>query len=306
MPTTDTTWTWAWPWWGTLVAINVINVIVCIVLFVRSKKDNNPSDANYLRMMRTMGLIFVAVAFYRSIFVSSYLRQLAWIDTVLNSSLLIRSFAIFAELCFVGLIAKGLSRMNEDIPELIDTKNKFQAFLQTKTPIVLFICIFIANIFATAATITKIDLLFALEETFWGIGFVSIIPMLIMSLRKLYAYRNTSAWDNMRHVRIMVIVITIFSIGYSLFELGFNLPIVYWPEAIAQLQMPNPDPAFSFGFQAIRDAFLIVHETKDLAAWGGMGFVIWHTGYFSICVWMVLFLMTGPRVLNIAKTATKK
>jgi hypothetical protein len=305
MPPADT-WTWAWPWWGTLVAINVINVIICIVLFIRSKKDNNPADANYLMMMRTMGLIFVAVAFYRSIFVSSYLRQLAWIDSVLNSSLLIRGFAIFAELCFAGLIAKGLLRMNEDIPELIDRKNKFQTFLQTKTPIILFACIFIANIFATAATITKIDLLFALEETFWGIGFVSIIPMLIMSLRKLFTYRKTAAWDNLRQVRIMVIVITIFSLGYSLFELGFNLPIVYWPEAIAQLQMPNPDPAFRFGFQAIRDAFLIVHETKDLNAWGGMGFVIWHSGYFSICVWMVLFLMTGPRVLNIAKTDTKK
>ena len=305
MPTADT-WTWAWPWWGTLVAINVINVIICIVLFIRSKKDNNPADANYLMMMRTMGLIFVVVAFYRSIFVSSYLRQLAWIDSVMNSSLLIRSFAIFAELCFVGLIAKGLLRMNEDIPELIDKKNKFRTFLQTRTPIILFVCIFIANIFATAATITKIDLLFAIEETFWGIGFVSIIPMLIMSLRKLSAYRKTAAWDNLRQVRIMVIVITIFGIGYGLFELGFNLPIVYWPNAIAQLQMPNPDPAFRFGFQAIRDAFLIVHETKDLSAWGGMGFIIWHTGYFSICVWIVLFLMTGPRMLNIAKADTKK
>jgi len=44
----------------------------------------------------------------------------------------------------------------------------------------------------------------------------------------------------------------------------------------------------------------------DLNAWGGMGFVIWHTGYFSLCVWMVLFLMTGPRQLTIAKTDTQK
>jgi len=306
MSTTDTTWTWAWYWWGTLVAINVINVIICIFLFLRSKKDNNPADANYLRMMRTMGLIFIAVAFYRSIFVCSYLRQLAWIDSVLNSSLLIRSFAIFAELCFAGLIAKGLLRMNEDIPELIDTKNKFQTFLQTKTPIILFVCIFIANIFATSATITKIDLLFAIEETFWGIGFVCIIPMLIISLRKLSVYRNTPAWVNTRQVRIMVVLITIYCIAYSLLELGFFLPVLYWPAAISQLQMPNPDPAFRFGFQAIRDALLIVRETKDLNAWGGMGFIIWHTAYFSICVWFVLFLMTGPRVLNIAKTDTKK
>jgi hypothetical protein len=256
--------------------------------------------------MRTLGLIFISVAFYRSIFVSSYLRQLAWFDSVLNSSLLIRSFAIFAELSFNGLIAKSLLRMNKDIPGLIDTKNKFTTFLQTKTPIILFVCIFIANIFATAATITKIDLLFALEETFWGIGFVSILPMLIISLRKLSAYRNTAEWGNLKQVRIMTIVVTIFSIGYGLFEIGFNLPVVYWPNAIAQLQMLNPDPAFRFGLQAVRDAFMIVHETKDLAAWGGMGFVVWHSGYFSICVWIVLFLMTGPRRVNTAKAGANK
>jgi hypothetical protein len=297
--------TWAWYWWGTLVAINVINVIICVVLFIRSQKDKNRADAGYLSLMRTMGLIFVSVALYRSIFVSSYLRQLAWFDSVLNSSLLIRSLAIFAELSFVGLIARSLLRMNEDVPGLIDTKNKFRTFLQTRTPILLFVCIFIANIFATAATITKIDLLFAMEETFWGIGFVSLIPMLIMSMRKLSMYRRTAGWGYLLRFRILVIVVGIFAIGYSLFELGFNLPIIYWPEAIAQLQMPNPDPAFRFGFQAILDALLVVHQTRDLSAWGGMGFVVWHTGYFSVCVWMVLFLMTGPRLPHVARADTK-
>ncbi len=105
MPNTETNWTWAWYWWGTLVAINVIQVIIGIFLFLRSRKDNDPGDARYLTMMRTMGLVFVGVALYRSIFVSSYLEQLAWFDSVLNSSLLIRCLAIFAELSFAGLIA---------------------------------------------------------------------------------------------------------------------------------------------------------------------------------------------------------
>jgi len=70
--------------------------------------------------------------------------------------------------------------------------------------------------------------------------------------------------------------------------------------------MANPEPAFRFGMQAIRDAFLVVHATHDLSAWGGLGFVVWHTGYFSICVWIVLFLMTGPRLLNTAKAGSRK
>jgi hypothetical protein len=304
MSTMETGWAWAWYWWGALVAINVINVIICIFLFIRSRNDKNPADAGYLRLMRWMGLVFVAVAFYRAIFISSYLRQLAWFDTVLNSSLLIRCFAIFAELSLVGLIAGGLLRMNKDVPGLIDPKNKLRSFLQTRTPIILVICIFIANIFATAATITKIDLLFALEETFWGIGFLFIIPMLVISMRRLFAYRGTAVWGSLLQFRTLLIVVSIFTFGYSLFEIGFNLPFIYWPNAIAQLQMPNPDPPFRFGLQAIQDAFLVVHQTRDLAAWGGMGFLVWYTGYFSVCVWMVLFLMTGPRLIRVAKTGS--
>lgn len=302
MPTT--TWTWAWGWWGSLVALNAIQLIVCIILFIRSRKDPAPADAGYLRLLRTMGLIFVAVAFYRSIFVASYLDQLAWFNSVLNSSLLIRSFAIFAELSFAGLIAKSLLRMNADVPTLIDPRHKFATFLQTKTPIIFFACIFIANIFATAATITRIDLLFAIEETFWGIGFVSIIPMLIISLRKLNAWRNTSAWNDLRPVRQMLTIITIYCIVYALFEFGFGLPVLYWPGALAQLHMSIPDPAFRFGVQAIRDAFIIVHPTRDLAAWGGLGFLFWDTAYFSVVVWVVLFLMTGPRLLHPARAVT--
>jgi len=246
-------------------------------------------------------MIFVCAALYRSVFVSSYLEELAWFNSVFNSSLLIRCFAIFAELSFAGLIASSLLQLNKQVPGLVDARHKFIAFLQTKTPVILFVCIFVANIFATIATITKINLLFAIEETFWGIGFLSIIPMIIISLRKLSVYRNTAEWSNLQQFRIMLILLAVFSIGYSLFELGFNLPVVNWPDAIAQLRMSNPEPAFRFGSQAIRDAFFVVHETKDLAAWGGMGFIIWHSAYFSICVWLVLFLMTGPHRLNSAK-----
>jgi hypothetical protein len=296
---TETTWSWAWYWWGTLVAINAVNLIICIVLFIRSAKDQNPRDASYRRRMRTLGLVFLCVAFYRSIFVSSYLEQLAWFNSLLNSSLLIRFFGIFAELSFAGLIAKSLLRMNADIPELIPKKNRVAAFLQTKAPMVLFSCILIANCFATAATITKIDVLFAIEETLWGIGFLSIIPMLVMSLTKLFADRTASSWVNLRPFRTLTVILVAFAIGYSCYSLFYHLPIEYWPSALAQLRMQNPEPAFRFGVQAIRDALFMVHATRDLSAWGGIGFLVWDTGYFSICGWMVLFLMTGPRRLGV-------
>ena len=299
LATTESTWTWAWVWWGTLVAINAINLILCIFLFIRSTKDPHPVDARYQGLMRIMGLVFLGVAFYRSIFVASYLEQLAWFNSLLNSSLLIRCLAIFAELSFAGLIAKSLLRMNAEVPELIPTRNKVAAILQTRAPVFLFLCILIANLFATAATITKMDVLFAIEETLWGLAFLSIIPMLIMSMRRLFSYRNTAAWAKTRQFRVLTIILALFAIGYSCYSLFYHLPIEYWPSALAQLRAQALEPSFKFGIQAIRDAFFVVHETKDLAAWGGIGFIIWDTGYFSICGWMVLFLMTAPRLRKV-------
>ena len=305
MTTVETTWTWAWLWWGILVAINTVNLIICIILFTRSRKDHDQIDSRYRRLMGAMGIVFIIVAFYRSIFISSYLEQLAWFDSLLNSSLLIRSLAIFAELAFAGLIAKSLLRMNEDVPELINTKNKLAAFLQTKPPNIFFACILVANVFATSALITKIDLLFAIEETLWGLGFLSIVPMLIMSISKLFSNQNMAERPDLHQFKILVIILGVFSIGYSFYSVFYHLPIEIWPSAIAQLQMGNLDHVFRFGTQAVRDALFIVNETKDLSAWGGIGFIIWHTGYFSICGWMVLFLMTGPQLSKNSKTAAR-
>jgi hypothetical protein len=122
---------------------------------------------------------------------------------------------------------------------------------------------------------------------------------------RLHSLRRGPERARVQSIWIATLLILVFTVGYIAFEWGFNLPIAQWPEAIAQLQMPTPDPPFRFGLAAIRDAFLVVHETRDLPAWGGMGFVVWHSGYFTVCVWLVLYLMTGPRLLP-AKTPLRR
>ena len=90
-------WTWAWPWWGSIVAINAINFIIGLIVFHKSKKSDNGSLSSYRKLMGGLGLVFIGVGFYRSIFISRYLTQLAWFDTLANSTLLIRSLALFAD-----------------------------------------------------------------------------------------------------------------------------------------------------------------------------------------------------------------
>ena len=88
---------WAWPWWTVIVLINVVNLVVCVLVYRRSLDPRDGRDAVYRRRMRLMGVIFTLVAAYRAIYVSRYTAQLAWFDTLANSSLLIRMFAVTAE-----------------------------------------------------------------------------------------------------------------------------------------------------------------------------------------------------------------
>ena len=56
---------------------------------------------------------------------------------------------------------------------------------------------------------------------------------------------------------------------------------------------------------AIADAFMIVYETKEYSDWG-FGFLFWHSAYFSVCVWISIFLMQAPRPQEIPKNFSNK
>ena len=48
----NTQWSWAWDWWSALVVINVVNLVVCGVLFSRSRNSIDLEYAGYRKLMR--------------------------------------------------------------------------------------------------------------------------------------------------------------------------------------------------------------------------------------------------------------
>ena len=118
IPETD----WSWTWWSGMVAVNVLNMVICLFCF-RQSRNAPDGDSTYMKRMRFMGLVFSVVAFYRAIFVSRYLYQYAWFDTLANSSLLIRTLAWGAEMSLCGLIAFAMLRFNRDIPHVHTSSN---------------------------------------------------------------------------------------------------------------------------------------------------------------------------------------
>ncbi len=290
-------WTWASEWWFSVVIISLINISIGIYIFVKTHKSNTGSKMNYRYIVAVNGILFLSVALYRSIFVSRYLTQLAWFDTLLNSSLLIRSLACTAEISFALLIMNGLLQFNKEIPIPDSHKeNKFLNFLETKAPMLLPILIIIAQPLAYGGLIFKFRILFAIEETLWGIGFLLITPLILMQFKRVYSIKENK--EQYILYKMMVTILAAFSVGYVVYSLFYHLPIEYWPAAINQVTTANPDVAITFSFQAFVDSLLIVNPTRDYEAWGGIGFVIWHTGYFTICGWIVLILMAAPRKLK--------
>ena len=292
-----------WPWWSVMVFISFVNLIVCAFVFIRSLNPRDGRDSKYRIWMRVMGVIFTVVGAYRSIFVSRYHTQYAWFDTLANSSLLIRTFAMLAELSLSGLIALAMLRFNKSLPAKEGTNsNKFISFFTTKTPYVLVISIFLAQFFAFGGTITKLNILWAIEETLWGIGFLSILPLAIVQLRRAFLIKKQEVKQRMKMLRISAIIIAVWCIIYCCYSVFYHLPS-YWVSVINQFQSGPLDA--QTGLSAIVDAFMIVNVTRAYNDWG-FGFLLWHSAYFSVCVWISIFLMQAPRPLEAPKKLNKK
>ena len=288
---------WAWPWWSAMVAVNTLNVIVCLTIFRRTTRSTggftNMTD-QYQKRMLLMGLVFTLVGAYRAVFVSRYLYQFAWFDVLANSSLLIRFFAIFAELSFAGLFAYAMLRFSKDIPSK-NQMNPALNFIESKSPYLLFFCIFAAQFFTTIATINKNNTLFAIEETLWTVGFLLILPLAFIQLRRALSIKAEAEKKRIRMLLTSSHVIFAWCIGYCSYGVFFHLPMDFFSDtANSTMAVTAAVPVAQAGLAAVWDAFFIVNETKEFGDWG-FGFLFWHSSYFSICVWLAIFLMRAPR-----------
>ena len=271
-------------WWSIMVSIAVVGFIIMIVLFIKTFKWSKERRELkvYFLLIRIFGAIFASVALYRSIFVSSYPNRLSWFNTILNSPFIIRTVALFAELSFIGIIALILWRMNKDFP--LDVKHKSLAAFFKSIPFVAFACVFVANILAYAGLVTQYLTLFAIEETLWGIAFLLILPLVLARLIRL---KKTSNYHF--SYKVFIIWMVAWCIGYSIFQWGFALPFMHWADVANDASVVIPPDALLLSITGFR-------VTRDYYEWGGIGFFVWHSAYFSICTWMVLSFMLGPRI----------
>jgi hypothetical protein len=156
----------------------------------------------------------------------------------------------------------------------------------TKLPFVAVGCIFVAQFFAFAGLITQYRTPFAIEEALWALAFLSITPLVIMGLKK----QN----DTAKGFKTFLIIMAVWCGGYLAFQCFYALPFMYFAN-LAQ------DAGKIVSGDALKQAISAYTVTRDFNTWGGFGFIIWHSGYFSLCSWMTLFFMSAPRKKSIQK-----
>ncbi len=259
-------------WHSITIAVSAVNVLIAICIIVSGRKKPENRSA----LLLAMGLIFISVALYRTIFVSSYPNRLAWYDTIFNSPFLVRCLAVFAELSFNGMIVLILYRLGKDLG--IDKQSGGK--LLTALPLIGLGCIFAAQFFAFHGLITQYLTTFAIEETLWAVAFALYTPMIVVALvqSKKQNYANKRA-------RLFLILIAIWCGGYLAFQCFYALPFIHYAELSQDIGKVIPPNALQLAISGFV-------QTRDFDTWGGIGFFIWHSGYFSICSWLSLLFMT--------------
>jgi len=270
-------------WWAIMVGIAAANFLAAAYIVCKSLKWNKtePESAKLFSLLRLCVMVFASVATYRSMFVSSYPDLLVWFDSILNSPFLIRCLATFAEMSAVTIVALPLLKLNNEYD--LGGRAKRAGNLFARAPYISIACIFVAQFFAFGGLVTQYQSLFAVEEFLWMLAFLCFVPLVFLGLRQVKAGQITQT-NHKTFFRVMAL----WSVGYLAFQLLFALPFMYIAEIAHDTgRIIPPD--------ALRVAIFDYTMTRDFNAWGGIGFMIWHSFYFAVTIWIYLFGFMAAR-----------
>jgi hypothetical protein len=127
---------YAWLWWLCLSSVCFLNVLM-LLRAMRAQSLHysgaraNAADTIYLRDMRCCATMFATSALVRSFWPRVDVERICFFDSVMSITLLGRSFAFCAEMCFAWQLSAVLRRIGSDVDTLV-TKQQPQ-FAATDT-----------------------------------------------------------------------------------------------------------------------------------------------------------------------------
>jgi hypothetical protein len=247
--------------------------------------ENIPTNHMYIIFL---AFIYTIVCAFRSFWLRKDVEQTCFFDSKISTTLIGRTLATIAEICYTLLIMTVLTNITKDISKLTNEKLDNSLFaLRIILPIII-----IAEIFSWFGSISKYYLWNAAEETLWmtcGMIVISVCLLLYSSLKK-----NPNLNPNFKSISSFLRVFVIATSIFVIFMIKTDIPMYYdkW-----KASDKNNDNIVSLGefiddfknkntkltYQNFLDLNRCKRISKDFNVW--VKEIPWLSAYFTFGVW---------------------
>lgn len=281
-----------------MVGITALNVL--IYARFASKPIILDSAQTYQILLRVLSFFYVLGCGLRAVLPRIDVERICYVDSFLSSTFIGRSFATVAEICFMTQLCVVVIRLANDIGTLGDQAGKHG--IQTACVRialigkVLIAANFVAQGFCWMGVTTTKQIWHVYEESIWT---VSVLLLSVCCLF-MHHYVNKLHVPNLVAETHSVIVLMrgfIFCGAlYVLYMLTVDIPLYYF-----RFQADEKRGAKYFTVtDGIADALKCHVVSQKYEVWKDD--LSWITLYFSVAVWISLYIMiTVPRVRGITK-----
>jgi hypothetical protein len=257
-------------WWTLLCTLGAINIAAWLVSAVILKRRQGllPVDVRALRRVQlwlSAGYVFGCA--YRSALPVFDVPRLCLFDSWLSSVVIGRSVATFAELCFVAQWALMMCEISRATGSRIGRV----------TSIVVVPMIAIAETCSWYSVLTTSNLGHVFEESIWGL----CAALMVVSLVAIWPRCDT-------RFRTVLAASCALGLAYVAYMFRVDVPM-YWARWIADQSAGRLYLSLAQGLADVSQRWVVSHRWRD---WQHE--VIWMTLYFSVAVWMSIFLVHAP------------
>lgn len=277
--------TWVNDWWLLLRVVAVFNLIAWIVsaVLLRRRRASLVPDFRERRWSLWLSAGYVLGCAFRSFLPRIDLERICLMQTWLSRMTVGRSVATVAELCFMAQCALLLYHLGRATQQPTQRRFALQVSYWLMPLIVLAEC---ASWYAVLSTNYFGHFV---ENSLWTL----CAGLLLASLVMLW-----SAADSMQ--RQFLAVMMLFAGGYIMFMLQVDLPM-YWHRGIRQLAAGVDYLPLAQGWLEASRACVVSFEWQT---WREE--IPWMTLYFTIAVWISIWLPHVPAWRNGAATSTSQ
>jgi hypothetical protein len=258
-------------WWVLLCAVGALNILAWSLSAAafRRQLGGMPSEcysACRMQLLLSAGYVF-GCAFRSAIPVFDVPRQVLF-DTWLSSVVVGRSVATIAELCFVGqwaVMLRATARATGSVAARVISR--------VVVPLVV-----VAEICSWYAVLTTSNLGHVIEESIWGFSAV----LLVISMAGIWQLCPAN-W------RPAIVAGCVACIAYVAYMFLIDVPM-YWSRWLADEASGRTYLSFTQGLLDVTERRVVSRHWDD---WKGE--MMWMSLYFSVAVWISIFLIHAAR-----------